>query len=717
MKNKFFVTFLCLFLYINLGFAQFNYKQWPTFNSASTPNYIKALNLGSVDTCLKRNTVFKNINSYYVTSVFCDPHSGNPRLVAAGSRDVDYLRNDTIDRMQYRLRPNVHYRLIDTAGPMYYNSAYVAPLPMIDWGQGVLVAAPNSNDSLVFFIDFSAKDTTLHYSIINIGQPSSVPFIQEIDKHTDANFITGLFSIAMHQNGHDFWVIAHQTNSDTILAYLFTKNGYAYTVKTKIGPKLGWSINNVAGTGYHDYVYGETKCSPNSKRICLIYNKWLWRNYNLPAASPSYYQSNICLFDFDNLNGLVTHCNVDTNRSGKDNILTATTFSPNSSKLYVLSKTTINPSGLFLNEHFLQYDLDSIKNNVFPNPYVIAKDTPSLATSGGGPAAARRYWLFPVYMNIGLNGRLYVDNQHDSLRGIVNYPNLAGPACHYNATAFKMPGNYIPLTPPFSSRNIDTNHVSICVGNSVLFNNHLYNTAGIYYDTLPNYLNYDSVIINKVTMRSNSWQVIQGSACSNHGYYFNGQHLYQSGIYLDTLLNSLGCDSIAELHLAISTVPANTVSVQDSTLTASAINCSYQWYECVSNGFGDTTRSLIPGATLQSYTVPHSGSYSVNIGVDSCISSSECFSVTRLSTGLLSLNAAAIKLLTFDNAAETHWVLQAPSAVAIDHYLLINELGQTIQQQANTSLPLRIDASNLAEGIYYLTIHTKGGIQTFKLKH
>ncbi len=39
------------------------------------------------------------------------------------------------------------------------------------------------------------------------------------------------------------------------------------------------------------------------------------------------------------------------------------------------------------------------------------------------------------------------------------------------------------------------------------------------------------------------------SACS--GYWFNDEWLEQSGIYHDTLLNHLGCDSIIELHLTI----------------------------------------------------------------------------------------------------------------------------------------------------------------------
>ncbi len=707
---------LLLLLIPTISYAQFNYKIWMAFDT--TANF---LTLGKSDTLLKK-PIYNPYNLCIIKNSFCDPRSGALRYIANGNL---YLRNDSMIPVSYRLNPSKHYLLIDTGNWFYTpNNSYVQPLPMFEAKNSYVLAVPRSADTQLYAIGQSNYDSTLHYAKVFIGKVGDVPIAEKIDMGLDGSVITGSISIAMHQNGHDFWVIAHQTNSDTMLAYLFDHNGYAQVVKSSIGPKMGWSSLRVGNTAYHDYVYGDLSCSPDSKKVALLYNKWLWRNYNLPQTAPSYYRCNICLYDFDNATGHFTNCVVDTNRSGIDYILRAATFSSNSSKLYILSKTVNANNTRYWEQNLLQYDLDSMQMNRLPLPYKVATDSFVYYSTFGGVSltwAYQKHWRFPTDLELGLNGRIYGDNQDDSIRPVILYPNLAGAACQfkYNGFKLKMIRNltYTPWLPPFASRYIDTNYLAICPGKTVSFNNHVYNTAGIYYDTLPNYLNYDSVIINKVTMRSNSWQVIQGAACSNHGYYFNGQHLYQSGIYLDTLLNSLGCDSIAELHLAISTIPANTVSVQDSTLTASAMNCSYQWYECISGPGGSITKNLIPGATLQSYTVPHSGSYSVSIGVDSCISSSECFSVTRLSTGLLSLNAAAIKLLTFDHAAETHWVLQASSAVAIDHYLLVNALGQTIQEQANTSLPLRIDASNLAEGIYYLTIHTKGGIQTFKLKH
>jgi regulation of enolase protein 1 (concanavalin A-like superfamily) len=729
IKSNFLIIVL-LVLFSQNSYAQFNYKQWPNFfaydfNPITNPQNLiqfRTLDLGALDTIVKKNYIGNNINTnnyvaWKFTAVFCDPSSGKARLLADENRCGIYLKNDTISNLQYPLNQSTANVIIDTGFYRSNRNIYSPPLPLLkDYGDGTLIAVPNSQDSLVYFIDFSAKDSTLHYSVINIGNINSTPYIQEIDKKTDATCITGRISFAMHANGHDFWVIAHQTNSDTMLAYRFTQNGYAYTVKSKCGPHLGWSINNVATSAYKDYVYGETKCSPNSKKICLLYAKWLWRNFNFPASFPSYYQATICLFDFNNQSGVVSNCLIDTNRSGKDYILTSTTFSSNSSKLYILSKTTNNQSGMYLNEHLLQYDLDSIKSNRLPSPFTLHTDTPSLVLQGGGLSALNRYYLFPTYMNLGLNGRIYLDNQHDSLRGILFNPNAAGIACRYNATAIKMPRAYIPHTPPFASRKLDTNYLSICSGKSIIYNNHTYSAAGTYYDTLLNFLNYDSIVINQVVLKNNTQSLLNRSACSNNGYYFNGQQLYQNGIYFDTLINQLGCDSMIELHLSISTLPSNTVTIQDSTLTASTIGCGYQWYECVSGAGGTNIQVLIPGATSQTYTVQHSGMYSVQIIVDSCSANSDCYSVVRFATGMLELAQSDFIVSSIITNETIAWTLKSVSNNYIKNYLVTNALGQQIMAGTQTSLPLQINGDKLPEGIYYLSIQTNAGIKTYKLK-
>ena len=67
IKSNFLIIVL-LVLFSQNSYAQFNYKQWPTLFSAPNPSYVKVLNLGSVDTVLKKNTVFSN--NYSLRSEF-----------------------------------------------------------------------------------------------------------------------------------------------------------------------------------------------------------------------------------------------------------------------------------------------------------------------------------------------------------------------------------------------------------------------------------------------------------------------------------------------------------------------------------------------------------------------------------------------------------------------------------------------------------------------
>jgi Secretion system C-terminal sorting domain len=106
---------------------------------------------------------------------------------------------------------------------------------------------------------------------------------------------------------------------------------------------------------------------------------------------------------------------------------------------------------------------------------------------------------------------------------------------------------------------------SICSNGAYNFNGRLLTTSGIYLDTLTNLVGCDSVVTLTLNVRPTSTSSLSASICSNGAYNFNGRLLTTSGVYLDTLRNATGCDSIITLTLNIR--PTST-----SSLTAS--NCS-----------------------------------------------------------------------------------------------------------------------------------------------
>ena len=90
---------------------------------------------------------------------------------------------------------------------------------------------------------------------------------------------------------------------------------------------------------------------------------------------------------------------------------------------------------------------------------------------------------------------------------------------------------------------------SICNGDSVIVGDSVYNTAGVYTDTLVTTNGCDSIVYTNIAMDYNtsSYDTLSVTA----SIVWNGMPLNISGDYAVTLQNSVGCDSIVNLNLTI----------------------------------------------------------------------------------------------------------------------------------------------------------------------
>ncbi|MFN8236888.1 MAG: gliding motility-associated C-terminal domain-containing protein [Chitinophagales bacterium] len=93
---------------------------------------------------------------------------------------------------------------------------------------------------------------------------------------------------------------------------------------------------------------------------------------------------------------------------------------------------------------------------------------------------------------------------------------------------------------------------SICQGNNISFNGNTISTAGTYRDTLSTSLGCDSIVVLTVLIKPTPTTNIAQSICPGNTVVFNGQIISLPGLYRDTLLTSLGCDSFVVLSLTIS---------------------------------------------------------------------------------------------------------------------------------------------------------------------
>jgi uncharacterized repeat protein (TIGR01451 family) len=108
-----------------------------------------------------------------------------------------------------------------------------------------------------------------------------------------------------------------------------------------------------------------------------------------------------------------------------------------------------------------------------------------------------------------------------------------------------------------------------CANQPIIFNNHSLNISGIYFDTLINSAGCDSFLTVNLTVLPISNSSFSQTICANQTYPFNGNNLYNTGIYNDTFHNYLGCDSIVTLYLTV--MPISNSSINQTI-------CSYQPY-------------------------------------------------------------------------------------------------------------------------------------------
>ncbi len=93
--------------------------------------------------------------------------------------------------------------------------------------------------------------------------------------------------------------------------------------------------------------------------------------------------------------------------------------------------------------------------------------------------------------------------------------------------------------------------VSICAGETYLFNGELYADSGTFSATFTGVNGCDSIATLNLIVLPLQNTDLTVSTCANQPYPFNGQILGQSGTYAAILVGANGCDSIVTLHLMV----------------------------------------------------------------------------------------------------------------------------------------------------------------------
>ncbi|HNU33882.1 MAG TPA: T9SS type A sorting domain-containing protein [Bacteroidia bacterium] len=224
-------------------------------------------------------------------------------------------------------------------------------------------------------------------------------------------------------------------------------------------------------------------------------------------------------------------------------------------------------------------------------------------------------------------------------------------------------------------------------------NNYVWTTTGTYSDTIPNSMGCDSIITVDLTILNHSNATLNIIECNNYTSPSGNYTWNTSGIYFDTIPNSSGCDSIITINLTINSVDT-TFTANPPLLTSNAIGANYQWMYCDS--------IIIQGEVNQVFLATVNGSYAVIILQNGCIDTSSCYSVFNVG---MNEYIYSNDFYIFPNPSSNNLVISFGSMITKGFLMVSNTLGESVYaQNIFKESKKEIKVENISSGIYFLKV-------------
>ena len=97
--------------------------------------------------------------------------------------------------------------------------------------------------------------------------------------------------------------------------------------------------------------------------------------------------------------------------------------------------------------------------------------------------------------------------------------------------------------------NNNLQQLFLCSGDEVIVGNHIYKTEGKFIDTLISYNGCDSILTTIIYLLNSSSSTHQFTICPGTAVTVNNKIYNAEGIFRDTLINSVGCDSVLNIQI------------------------------------------------------------------------------------------------------------------------------------------------------------------------
>jgi hypothetical protein len=244
---------------------------------------------------------------------------------------------------------------------------------------------------------------------------------------------------------------------------------------------------------------------------------------------------------------------------------------------------------------------------------------------------------------------------------------------------------------------------TFCPGNTITVGNNIYSLAGIYTDTLVNSIGCDSIINTNIILYPtyDSTQTIY--LCAGDSVLIDGNYIDSTSMYVQNIIDTNGCNNSITSYVNVYQ-PLNTnVTIYNTNLTSNYppfIGVTYQWLNC------NTNFSPIQGEIYQTFIPIANGSYAVIIDNSNCQDTSACYDFVTVDVPVIN---EYFPVLFYSNPVKDILTFSLQNSTSkISNISLYNLNGEIIF--TSNSSKGQIDMSQLASGIYVLSYRNNDGV-------
>jgi hypothetical protein len=244
---------------------------------------------------------------------------------------------------------------------------------------------------------------------------------------------------------------------------------------------------------------------------------------------------------------------------------------------------------------------------------------------------------------------------------------------------------------------------SVCDGFLSPSGKYFWEINGVYIDTVLDSKGCDTIYTIRLTVNKSNHIGLKETACKSYTSPSGGYVWTTSGTYLDTLVNENGCDSVLTIDLTVRSFDRQ-LDFSSDTIKSRATATDYQWLDC-NNDFVE-----ISGETNQYFVPINNGRFAVEIKDQFCIDTSDCELVDWVN--LLALTEQSINL--YPNPARDYFVVEIRNILEPIEIDIMDVVGKKVFSTTSNN-SLQIPVAHWKPGAYVVRFRAKSFTKLSKL--